>query len=86
MNLQNKFANSTWETPIWTGTFSFGSISSLLSEETKYLKSLKDLFIDQTYGSTKYQQTTNGYLIKEPFRTQSINFEGMNDFGFENYI
>lgn len=39
-NLQTKFANSTWETQNWTGSFSFGSIGSLLSDETQYFKNL----------------------------------------------
>jgi hypothetical protein len=39
-NFQTKFTNSTWETKDWTGSFSFGSISSLLNQETMYFKNL----------------------------------------------
>lgn len=35
-NITNSLFDSTWESPIWMGRFSFGSVSDILQEETQY--------------------------------------------------
>ena len=60
-SIQGHLYNSSWLTPGWSGKFSLGQIGNLLSDETKYFKSLKQLILENTYSLSSYNRSHNHY-------------------------